>query len=74
MFQVLNHLHTSSVLSPFERRTIVLDVPDIEPGASFDEHPNRFEMPGESSLVQGRRVCMGSHGVLTVRIFTGIEQ
>ena len=74
MFQVLNHLRTSSVLSPFECRTIVLDVPDIEPSPPFDEHPNRFEMPGESSLVQGRRVCMGSHWVVTVWIFTGIEQ
>ena len=62
------------MLGPFERRSVVVHITDVEPGPSFYEQPDDFEVSGECGLMQRRRVCMGSRRVVPVGILTGIEQ
>lgn len=49
-------------------------VADVETRAAFDQCPNHVEVSAEGRLVERRRVRVGSGRVISVRIFTGIEQ
>jgi hypothetical protein len=74
MSQVLDDVCAAAVFRPLQRRSVVLDVANIETGPSLHEQPDHVEVSGQSRLVQGRRVRVGAHRIISVRILSRIEQ
>ena len=64
----------SRVLSPVRRRALVVGILQILPRAVLNQNANNVEVPGERGLMQRRRMRVKSNGVISIRIFSSLEQ